>query len=221
MTGEQARQFLEVPGGTQFLEYFNELPQPLRVPDLPGHFRSLGLPEFQPPVEVGDRMSFLLAPIFYREGRVGSIHLAVKEGGQEFAPEDEETLVMFASQAAMVIANACRYWDERQARMRLETLINTSPVGVVIFDAKTGAPVSFNREASRIVHGLLERGQSPEQLLGVVTCVRADGREVSLEELPMVQLLSPDEPVRAEEIVLKGPRRSKRNRAAQCIAHPL
>ena len=36
---------------------------------------------------------------------------------------------MFASQAAMVIANARRYRDERRARDDLETLINTSPVG--------------------------------------------------------------------------------------------
>ena len=165
----------------------------------------MGLPEFQPPVEVSDRMSFLLAPIFYRGGRVGNIHLAVKEGGQEFTREDEDTVALFASQAAMAIANAQRHREEQRARNYLETLINTSPVGVVVFDAKAGTPVSFNREALRIVHGLLERGQAPEQLLGLVTCVRADGREVSLEELPMTQLLSTGETVRAEEIVLRVP----------------
>ena len=51
---------------------------------------------------------------------------------------------MFASQAAMVMANARRYRDEQRARNDLETLINTSPVGVVVFDCRTGAPVSFN-----------------------------------------------------------------------------
>ena len=45
----------------------------------------------------------------------------------EFGQEDEETLVLFASQAAMVIANARRYREEQRARNDLETLINTSP----------------------------------------------------------------------------------------------
>ena len=38
---------------------------------------------------------------------------------------------MFSSQAALVIANARRYREQQQARDDLETLINTSPVGVV------------------------------------------------------------------------------------------
>ena len=48
----------------------------------------------------------------------------------------------------------------------LETLIDTSPVGVVVLDAVTGAPKSFNREARRIVDTLRNPEQSPEQLLG-------------------------------------------------------
>ena len=75
---------------------------------------------------------------------MGTIYLDEKEG--EYTQEDEEILVMFASQAAMVIANARRYRDEQRARARLETLVDTSPVGVAVFDARTGAPISFNRE---------------------------------------------------------------------------
>ena len=58
--------------------------------------------------------------------------------------------------------------------------MNTSPVGVVVFDAQTGAPVSLNREAVRIVESLREPEQSPEDLLEVVTFARADGPELSL-----------------------------------------
>ena len=113
--------------------------------------------------------------------------------------------MMFASQAAMVIANARRYRDERRARADLETLIQTSPVGVAVFDARTGVPVSFNLEAKRIVDSLREPEQSPEQLLETLTCRRGDGRELSLMELPMAELLSAGETVRAEEIVLRVP----------------
>ena len=89
--------------------------------------------------------------------------------------------MLFASQAALVIANSRRYQEERQTRTDLETLIDTSPVGVVVFDAVTGLPKSFNREARRIVDSLRDPDQSPEELLEVLTFVRADGREISLE----------------------------------------
>ena len=112
---------------------------------------------------------------------------------------------MFASQAALVIANARRHREEQRARADLETLIDTSPVGVVVFDARTGAPVSFNREARRIVDNLQNPDQSPEQLLDILTFKRADGREISLREFPLAQALSAGETVRAEEIVIGVP----------------
>ena len=46
---------------------------------------------------------------------------------------------------------------------------------------------------------------TPEGLLGIITCRRADGREVSLEEFPLAQQLTHAEPVRAEEIELSAP----------------
>ena len=127
------------------------------------------------------------------------------EKEQEFSPDDEETLVMFASQAALVIANARRHREEQRARADLETLVNTAPVGVVVFDAGTGNVVSINREMRRIVSGLHGPEGSAEQVLGTLTLRRADGREVSLQEFPFTHLLSIGETVRAEEIVLRAP----------------
>ena len=109
-----------------------------------------------------------MAPIRHLGVGVGTIYLAHETGGPEFSQEDEETLVMFASQAALVIVNARRHREERRARADLEALIDTSPVGVVVFDAATGSPKSFNREAGRIVERLSNPGQTPEDLLG--TC---------------------------------------------------
>ena len=103
-----------------------------------------------PPLEVSPSVSFLAAPVLHLGQRVGSVFLAEKEGGREFTQEDEETLVMFAAQVALAIANARRHREERRARAGLETLIDTSPVGVVVLDAVTGAPTSFNRETMRI-----------------------------------------------------------------------
>ena len=83
--------------------------------------------------------------------------------------------------------------------------MNTTPVGVLVFDAKTGNPVSVNREARRIASGLSEPGGSAEQLLEALTFRRADGREVSLQEFPLAQGLMTGETVHAEEIVLQAP----------------
>ena len=61
----------------------------------------------------------------YRGLNVGSFFLGEKEGGLEFTDEDEELLLLFASQAAIAIANARTYRDEQRARVGLETLVET------------------------------------------------------------------------------------------------
>ena len=205
MTAEEDRQLWDLPEGMRLYEYLGGILSPLRLPDLLAHLRSQGLPELRQALAVGPVLSFLAAPVFHRGERVGNLFLAGKEAGEEFTREDEETLVMFASQAALVIANARRYRDEQRARTDLETLIHTSPVGVVVFDARTGDPVSFNREAKRIVDVLRNPDQSPEDLLHILAFRRGDGRELSLQELPMTRALSAGETVRAEEIVLQVP----------------
>ena len=52
--------------------------------------------------------------------------------------------MLFASQAATAIANARTHRDELRAPADLDALVDTSPVGVVVFDAKSGRPVSFS-----------------------------------------------------------------------------
>ena len=65
------------------------------------------------------------APIRHRGQNVGIVNVSGKEDGLEFTHEDGDTLLMFASQAAMTIASARRHQEEQQARADLETLINT------------------------------------------------------------------------------------------------
>ena len=202
LTEEEHQGFWDMPEGLGFFEYLSGLEEPLRVSDIDSHMKALNMPDFLPSVQVD---SVLVAPIRHAGVGVGTIYLAHETGGGEFTEEDEKTLMMFASQAALVIANACRHREERRARAYLETLMDTSPVGVVVFDAATGEPKSFNREAGRIVDSLRNPGQSPEDLLDVLTFRRADGREVSLREFPMAELMSAAdaaETVRAEEVVL-------------------
>ena len=51
-------------------------------------------------------------------------------------------LVLFASQAASAVANARAHLEERRARAGLEALVETSPVGVAVFDAHTAEPAT-------------------------------------------------------------------------------
>ena len=203
LTPEESRQFAELPNGMLFFEQLSRISEPLRLRDFHGYIRELGLPEFRPPMAVSSPLPFLAAPLRHRGEGVGGIYVGEKE--IEFTQEDEETLVMFATQAALVIANARRHRDEQRARADLETLVNTTPVGVLVLDAKTGGVTSVNREARRIVSDLCAPGGSAEQLLEVLTFRRADGREVSLQEFPLAQGLMTGETVRAEEIVLLAP----------------
>ena len=199
MTSEEAQTLIEVPDGLKFFEYLSRMVEPVRVSDCSEHARSLGLPEFQLPVT-----AFLAAPIPHRGRGVGNIYLAKSETGELFTQEDEETLVMFASHAALVISNARRYRDERQARADLEAVVNTSPVGVAVFDL-AGKVVLLNRETKRILGDTRRPGASNEQLPEDLKFRFPNGRETALDECPFITALLAGKTVRAEEIVIQIP----------------
>ncbi len=199
-TPEERQELAAWPDGGRLFQHLRELPGPLRLADLAGYVRSLGMaptPTFSRTCQG--------APMRHRGVDVGNFFLAEKEGGEEFTDDDEEVLMLFASQAAAAIANARTHRNEQRARADLEALVETSPVGVVVFDARTGQPTRFNREARRIGEGLRMPGRPPEQLLEVIACRRADGREVSLSEFPLAEQFGNGETVRAEEVVLSVP----------------
>ena len=200
MTPQVRRRLGALPKGLGLLGYLSEIEGPLRLAEIASHPSSVGFPEGHPPMK-----TFLGAPIRHRGERLGNIYLTEKEGGQEFTPEDEETLVMFASQAALTVSNARRFRDEQQVRADLEALFNTSPVGILIFDAKTGDLVSLNQETRRIVRGLHAPGHSLPELLSVMTFRHLDGREVPPDELPTARAIRTGETVRAEEMVIHLP----------------
>ena len=192
LSPEQHRALEEWSDGPRLFEHLRGLEAPLRLPVFSEYIRPLGHSPF--PIPSG---TFQATPMRHRGANIGGFFLGGKEGA--FTDEDEEVLVLFASQAATAIANARVYRDERRARADLEALVETSPVGVVVFDAATGQPSSFNREARRIVAELHMPGHSEARLPEVLTCRFADGREASLAELRNAEKL------RAEEIELSVP----------------
>ena len=198
-TPDAERELTEWADGLGLVEHLNGLPGPLRVADLQAYTRSVGL---TPVPTLPD--TFQGTPVRHRGVGVGYLFLGEKAGGEAFTAEDEETLLLFAAQAAAAIGNARAHRGELRARKNLEALVETSPVGVVVFDGG-GRVASLNREARRIVESLREPDGSLEELLDVVVCRRADGREASLAEFPLAKRFADPETVRSEEVVLSVP----------------
>ncbi len=200
LTPKEEREQLAWPGNARLFEHLRTRPEPVRVADFPGYVRALG-------IEAAWTISrtFLGMPMRHRGLEAGSFFLAEKADGEAFTAGDEEVLTLFASQAAATIANARAHRAEQRARADLEALVETSPVGVVVFDVKRGRAASLNREMRRIVERLRMPGRPLEQLLEVMSFRRADGSEVSLSEIPIAQQLTSGETVRVEEMVLSVP----------------
>ena len=197
-TPEEERQVVEWTDHLRVFEVLRELPSPLRVADMPAYVRGLGFSTDGVCIK-----AFQGTPMRHHGAQIGTFFLGEKETGPEFTDEDEEVMALFASQAAAAIANARTHRDERRARADLEALVDTSPVGVAVFDARSGHPVSVNREARRIVEPLRTADHPLEKLLQSATCRLSDGREIELGQ--MAQALGSVTAMRAEEVVLSVP----------------
>ena len=206
ISAEERELFGSLPKGLGILGTLNDSQEPLRLADLTRHPHSVGFPENHPPMK-----TFLSAPIHHLGEPVGNIYLTEKEGG-EFSEEDEETLVMFASQAAIAIGNALRHRQERWVRDELETerrrlaaLVESSPVGVIVVEAVTRTFALFNQEAARILGMSPEPGSTLVRYHEEAICRRADGKKYESHERPLVRALDSGEVVRAEEIMFDLP----------------
>ena len=207
ITSDEPRQSGNSPEELGLLRYLSEIREPLRLPDLARYSRSGGFPATHHSMRPS-----LGAPVRYNDEPVGNIFLMEKEGGGEFSQEDEETLVMFASQAAIAIGNALRYQEERRARdeleterRRLEALVESSPVGVMVVDAATRTFASVNREAERILGMSPEPGSTLVRYHEVAIYRRTDGQQYESRERPLARALDRGEVVRAEEILFDLP----------------
>ena len=202
---EQEAQLWKLADGMTIFDGIGGLSKTVRHGDFQRYLRELGLPEFRAPLQLHSPLPFLFTPITYLGKPIGVIYLGDKDDGREFTIEDEEIIAMFASQSALAIANARLFRDEKRARTDLEALVNTAPVGVAVFDVRTGVPVYVNRETMRIGTELASREVAAEEVLKVLTVRRADGREMSLQEFPLIGFMETSETVLAEEIVISVP----------------
>lgn len=113
----QRRAIGPLPRGRGILGLLIHEPRSVRIKNLGEHPKSVGFPAHHPPMR-----SFLGAPV-KALGRVfGNIYLADKRSGSEFSREDEESLVILATQAGVAIANATLYAESLQRERWLDAL---------------------------------------------------------------------------------------------------
>ena len=196
-TSAEAAEVAAWPDRERLFEHLRELSATLRVENLAAYAMDLGL---TPSPALSH--AFQGTPMLYRGVNVGSFFLADNTRSGVFTEEDEELLALFASQAAAAIVNARTHRGERRARTDLEALVETSPVGVSVCDAKSGRVVSVNREMRRIVAGLIPPDMGPKEAMRALTIRFANGHEVTLEAVPLARVLGDARTMRAEEVEL-------------------
>ncbi len=197
VTAEQLRRMTTPPVGRGLLGYLNEIDAPLRVANIAEHPRSVGMPDDHPPMKC-----FLGVRVLYEGEHLANICLAEKVGASEFSELDEELTVQFAEHAGAAIVNARRFERERAIKTDLKALVKIAPVGLVVFDAKTGVILASNQECLRIAGQAGSEAFSWEEILGKMTMRRADGREIKVGDRPSSQVMRSGEVVRGEEILL-------------------
>ena len=90
---------------------------PIRIADIARHPEAYGFPANHPEMH-----SFLGAPIVARGEVFGDIYLTEKRTASEFTEEDEQAVLVLASQAGVAIENARLYEDTRRRERWLEAV---------------------------------------------------------------------------------------------------
>jgi signal transduction histidine kinase len=113
VTPEQRATIGDPPTGHGLLGLLIDDAKPVRIANIAEHPLSYGFPANHPPMS-----SFLGAPISARGKVFGNIYLTNKEhGAAEFTEDDQEALVVLATQAGIAIENA-RLYEESTRRER-------------------------------------------------------------------------------------------------------
>ena len=140
----------DLPRGRGILGVLIDDPRPLRLDDVGDHPRSYGFPPGHPPMR-----SFLGVPILIRGEAWGNLYLTEKAGGEPFALEDEEAVIVLADWAAIAIENAGLYRDVAARREELERAVRGLQATAAIARAIGG-----ETELERILELVVKRGRA-------------------------------------------------------------
>ena len=117
ISAKERRAIGEFPHGRGILGLLIREPRSIRIKNIGDHPKSAGFPAHHPPMG-----SFLGAPVQAMGKVFGNIYLTEKRSASEFSQEDEESLVILATQAGAAIANATLYAETHRRERWLDAL---------------------------------------------------------------------------------------------------
>lgn len=181
ITQEEHELIGDLPQGLGLLALLNDLRQPLRMANLSRHVRSVGFPLNHPSMS-----TFLGAPVCYGDDYMGSLYLTEKEGSDEFSPEDEQLIVLFASQAALSIRNARTFQSEQTARAEAEEAITQRlrAEEALLQQARELGVVEERNRLAREIHDTVA-----QELTGIIWQLNAAGLAAESGGEPLVRHL--------------------------------
>jgi len=174
---------------------------PLNLADLQAHPGFSGLPPHHPKMT-----SFLGSLIVIDGDPVGNFYVGEKGKREEFSPDDETLFGLLCTQAGMAIRNSRLAQTLEAGQTRLQALIETSPVGIIVVDGSDWSTTLVNKEMDRISSGYsISLDDSSEDGEQSVVFRRPDGAEYSKQDRPLHRALKNGETTRAEEVLFDLP----------------
>ncbi|MEP7136557.1 MAG: GAF domain-containing protein [Chloroflexota bacterium] len=101
LTDKEIKRMAHPPEGRGLIGALMGADEPLRIPEISKHPKSVGFPAHHPPMK-----SFLGVPIRTSDRQLGQIYLTEKKDASEFTADDEKIIQMLATYAAAAIQNA-------------------------------------------------------------------------------------------------------------------
>jgi signal transduction histidine kinase len=187
LSAKQRRAIGPLPRGRGILGLLIKEPKPIRITNIADHSKSVGFPANHPPMK-----SFLGAPVQAMGKVFGNIYLAEKRGDSKFSREDEESVVILATQAGAAIANATLYAETRQRERWLDALRDIT--SEILAGSDSDALLAGIAERARDLAGadsafILTSSSTPGQLV-VAAAVGAQAAQVRGQSLPASKSIS-------------------------------
>ncbi|HXN77729.1 MAG TPA: GAF domain-containing protein [Candidatus Dormibacteraeota bacterium] len=181
LSAKQRRAIGALPRGRGILGLLIQQPRPIRITNIADHPKSVGFPANHPPMK-----SFLGSPVQAMGKVFGNIYLAEKRGDSKFSREDEESIVVLATQAGAAIANATLYAETRQRERWLDALrdITSEILAGSEANALLAGIAEHARELARADSATILTGTSTPGQLVVAAAVGAQAAQVRGHSVP-------------------------------------
>ena len=187
LSARQRRAIGALPRGRGILGLLIQEPKAIRITNIAEHPKSVGFPANHPPMK-----SFLGAPVQAMGKVFGNIYLAEKRGDSKFSREDEDSVVILATQAGAAIANATLYAETRRRERWLDALRDIT--SAILSGSDSDALLARIAEHARDLAGadaasILTASSNPDQLV-VSAAVGAYAAQVRGQSVPAARSIS-------------------------------